>query len=675
MKRLMVLIAGTFALAVVVLLGSALVVVLVPMEADLSPYKAFVAREVRSRTGLELQVDGALFLQTGPVLGLRAKDVRIRSRGETQTTDVLKAGHIALELETLSLLYGVLEPRLLELEAARIQLERDASGRGNWEPDGAEAAISGAEQTNGLRFVAGRLRLRVHDSSMDYSDTTMADPLRVRVRSADVEPTDAGLHIVVDASVNDYPLQVKGTTATLSQLMERADPLPIDVEGELLGLSLRAEGKLVDPRAGGEVAADLRIRGESLRGLAPWLGAAASKLGPVEAMVRVSGKQNLVRIEPFGVTLGKGRFDGAAVLDLKDKRPRVQLTLSIDAIDLGPLLRRSEGTRPRTQKKSGAPLFGGERLPLDWMDAANGTAKVKVRTLDTGYATLTEMDADIELQGRRLGVVARGQAPGGRAFSADLVFDGATKVPIVKLRLKGDKLLIEPLIATTEAEGLIRGDVDVSAELQAEGESPDRMADALRGKIALLIEHAEADVKGLDQLVGGVNALVGQLVTPGQKLAKVNCGLVAFDFAGGRSQVQGLLDTPYSTVVAQGELDLGAETISLRVSPSAKGATLSVASPVSVRGSLSDPVVEVEKGGLLLTLTDLGSKVALPQLLLVDAFGNAVSANPCVKIAAGQIDQDSYGPAGTVVQGAGEVLNGVGDAVKGLFGGETKPKQ
>jgi hypothetical protein len=93
-------------------------------------------------------------------------------------------------------------------------------------------------------------------------------------------------------------------------------------------------------------------------------------------------------------------------------------------------------------------------------------------------------------------------------------------------------------------------------------------------------------------------------------------------------------------------------------------------------------VVEVEKGGLLRTLTDLVSKVALPQLLLVDAFGSAVSTNPCIKIASGQIDQQRDGPVGTVLEGTGkvlkgtgEVLKGVGDAVKDLLGGGTKEKQ
>ena len=674
MKKLIWLTAGTVALALVLLIGAALVVMLVPLEIDLTPYAAQIARELQNRAGLALRVDGPLALRTGPVLGVRAKDLHLRTTGGSKDADLLSSGRLAVEVQTLPLFSGVLQPRLLELEDARLRLDRDASGRGNWEARGADRRGQEAKEGEGLRLVADDLRLRVRNLSVDYADAVSGDRLQGRVQAADLEPSEDGLQVVLDASVNGHPWRLKGRTATPSRLIGRGEPLPVDLEGEVFGLRVQAHGNLVDPRTGAAMAAELRVHGESLTGLAPWLGDQVSKVGPVSTVLQVAGGKNRYRIERFDLSLGNGRFDGAATLDLEGDRPEVQLTLGVSEIDMRPFLKgrkelKARGGKPRGRKPA------AERLDLGWMAAADLSAKVNVTNVVMPDATLNDTKIDVELLDRRLSIAANGHAQGGRAYSADLSLDGTADPPSATLRFKGEKLLIEPLVAMTEAEGLIRGDVDVSAKLNTTGNSAERMAAALEGDIVLLIERAEADVKGLDQLVGGVNALVGQLVTPGQKLAKVNCGLAELAFSGGRGQVKGLLDTPYSTVVAQGDLDFGTQTLSLRVSPTPKRATLSVASPVRVHGSLHAPAIEIEEGGLLLTLTDLVSKVALPQLLIVDAFGSAARENPCVRIAAGELVQEQYGTVGTVVKGAGtvlkgtgKVLEGVGDAVKGLFG-------
>jgi hypothetical protein len=129
--------------------------------------------------------------------------------------------------------------------------------------------------------------------------------------------------------------------------------------------------------------------------------------------------------------------------------------------------------------------------------------------------------------------------------------------------------------------------------------------------------------------------------------------------------VQGLLDTPYSTVVADGSLDLAAETLDVRVVPSPKGATLSVATPVRVSGRLTDPNVAPERGGLALTLGELVAKVAIPHLLVADALGRTLADDACLHAVADMAPAAAAGtPLGTVGAGAGGVLEGAGAAVE-----------
>ena len=74
------------------------------------------------------------------------------------------------------------------------------------------------------------------------------------------------------------------------------------------------------------------------------------------------------------------------------------------------------------------------------------------------------------------------------------------------------------------------------------------------------------------------------------------------------------MDTPDSTTVAHGYIDFGAETLEVRVVPDAKGVNLKVPVPIVVQGSLARPDYRLGKGVVLLSLTDLATTIALPQV-------------------------------------------------------------
>ena len=228
------------------------------------------------------------------------------------------------------------------------------------------------------------------------------------------------------------------------------------------------------------------------------------------------------------------------------------------------------------------------------------------------------------------------------------------------------------MVALTDARGLIEGELEILAQLEARGKSVAAVMGSLDGKVLSVWDEARADVKSLDRLIGGAGALLGQMVTPKDELAMVNCGVLSVNFEQGQGHVEGLFDTEYSTVVAKGDLDLRAETVALRVKPKSKGVTLSVAAPVIVQGPLAGPSVSLEASGALFKLTDVLAKLAIPQLLLVDAFGDAVSGNPCVALVSGET-QPAAGStvedtAGAVTSGAGSLIKGAGKAVKGAIG-------
>ena len=85
------------------------------------------------------------------------------------------------------------------------------------------------------------------------------------------------------------------------------------------------------------------------------------------------------------------------------------------------------------------------------------------------------------------------------------------------------------------------------------------------------------------------------------------------------------------------------------------------------------------KGAAAEGAEDLVAKIAVPQLLLIDGFGAAVTENPCVKMATGEAEPHTAPvleavskPVGQALRGAGEVVKGTGEVAKDAAGAVLK---
>lgn len=685
MKRILWLVATLLTLVLILAGASVLILTTRSVELDVTAFKDRISATLLEHTGLGFRVDGELHLRVGPSLGLKAQGLHVRNPALSEAGDLLDAELAALEVDALPVLSGRLEPTFLRLEGAKLNLARDRAGDWNWQPgatgDGADTDRDGDAPKEGFLLPDG-LRVVGKDVRINYKDGRTGVASESVLNSVDLEPAADALKVALDGTVDGYPLVLRGTTATLSQLIDGSRAIPLDLQGNLLGLSVNAKGNLANPRTGAEISAALRIEGRSLAGLRPWVGEQIAAKGPVNASLDIKGGGKAYELSDFKVAIGKSRFDGGLKLNLSGQKPNLDLELGIEEVDLTPLLESGNevaGHPAPEDTGSGTGLFSDEPLSVAWMDSVELTVHVRLRNLITPYTSVRNVDMDASLTGGNLSVKGAGKGEDGRSESFDFQFNSGVEPPVASLSYKGDKLLLEPMLAGTRARGTIKGEVDISANLKATGNSGDQLAKSLNGKLLFLIERAKADLRQLDRLTPGVANLFGQLASPKAKSATMNCGLAAFDFQGGKTEVHILVDSPVSTVVAHGDLDLGAETLNVRVTPHAKGVHLKIAAPVVIHGPLASPDYTIKKGYLLVSLTELVSKVAVPQLLLVEAFGEAIAENPCVKIASGKVDPEQAEPLDavtqpveTVVKGAGAIVEGAGTAVKEVGGAVIK---
>ena len=112
----------------------------------------------------------------------------------------------------------------------------------------------------------------------------------------------------------------------------------------------------------------------------------------------------------------------------------------------------------------------------------------------------------------------------------------------------------------------------------------------LNGEIKLLADDGKLKTQAFDAVIGGATAVLGTLFSGKKEWTVVNCIASAIDIKDGlaTSRVM-LIDTEHSTVTTKGTVNLATEGLDLTVEPSAKSATLNIAVPVHIKGTMANP--------------------------------------------------------------------------------------
>ena len=657
-----------------------------PFEIDLSGHRELIKGWVREHSGWEVEIEQGPVLELSRRVRVAAEGVRLENPGWKGRRQLVKAGELAVAVDLLPLLLGKLEYGWASVVDAEIQVDKDPSGRVNWRPG---AAVDQKQDRRVRWDVPEQLDLRVENSVVKYRDRASGVEFTLRIKKATAfSPVDdADIQLEVDSDLDGTPLDLSGRIGSLPVLFSGDEPYPIDIEANLLGVRVQAQGTIANPLSGVAVAASVQIQGESLAGLKPWLGEQGASIGPVKGRMELQGGANAYKLDPIELDLGKGQILGRVQLDTSRAKPQLTAAITAQQLDARPLFpepAKRKGAAPddSTQESEGEgmgratsetrKLFSREPLALHWLDAMDANLELKAKAVRSPWSVINDFHSSLKLQNRRLELDVKGHFQGDRRLALKARIDAQTPTPSFSFSFEGDKYRLEPLVALTDARGLIEGQLEILVQLEGRGRSEAEVMGSLDGKVLTVWDDAKADVKGLDRLIGGAGALLGQLVKPKDELAVVNCGVLSLTFEQGQGRVEGLFDTRYSTVVAKGDLDLRTETVALRVQPKSKGVTLSVAAPVNVKGPLADPKTTVEATGVLFKLTDLLTKLAIPHLIFVDAFGDAVSDNPCIALAAGRAQPAATstveGAAGAVTSETGSLIKGAGKAVKGAIG-------
>lgn len=548
-------------------------------------------REVALRGDLDVN----LFSWTPSVI---VRDLKFGGPAWAREEDTADVQRIEASVRLRKLFAGEIEMPLLSITKADVVLIATEDGRKSWDlnpdkPDTGEGMKLPPIQQ--LLITDGRIRFDEHRRNLSLDATVTAR-----------ETANDGAGFVLDGrgALNDSPLTLRIEGGPFINI--RRDR-PYHFEAVLSGANSRltADGAVTRPFDLGRFNATLTLEGQNLADLYLLTGVTLPNTPRYRLAGALSRDDRIWTFNDFDGRVGASDLSGDVRVDAAE-RLRVDADLTSRRLDLDDLL-AVLGGRPRTnaaatdtETTATAPgkLLPDATLQVDRLRTMDGTLKYRAASVKANDFDVRAVNLGADLEG---GVLAlnpvsfafnRGELNGTARINAtrDMPYSN------IDFRLSGYPL--ESLVPARGGTSPITGRALGRAKLEGPGASIHDFAAASKGSISVVVPQGEMRAAFAELL--GINASAGllKLLSGDQSKADIRCAVADFNVSGGAANAKTfVIDTDVVLAQGSGSIDLGAETLNLRIDgESKKPRVLRVWAPITVNGPLTNPRIGVDVG-------------------------------------------------------------------------------
>jgi uncharacterized protein involved in outer membrane biogenesis len=662
--------------ALLVLLPIGVVVVLKSM--DFNAYRDQISAEVRKATGRQFSINGDLDLALSLNPSLTVNDVRLGNVPWGTRPDMVKVGRLEAQVALLPLLSGDIQIQRVVLIDTDLMLETQPMGKGNWVFGGeVEAADKegSSEQQGALLPSVGKIEVR--NLSVTFHDGAIGKTTVLHLNSviARTEAPLAPLQLEMHGSLDKEAFRIFGKVSPFRKMIAGRS-LELDLIAQAGGTWLKADGVIAEPATGKGIDLKVVANGADLATLSSLVRVKLPSIKPWKASFSLEGDRFDLRFDDIKLLLDGSDVAGSLLLKQQEgKVPFVEAELHSRLFDLAALQgRKAQGKRAKLKHEK-KKIFSSELIAFDALNVLDAAVVFRAERFVTQELEVSNLEGNLRLDSGKLTIKPFKAGVVGGTTQGRLVLNAAARPARLALRLNAKRLDLSRLLKAAGDEGTITGKGDLALNLKGQGNSFAAVMGSLHGYTRLLVGKGTLKAGNMDSIVGGLSKAVGTMAVEETDMASMNCLASDFEIKKGVATSRALMvDTEYSTVFGEGNVDLGQESLDLLLKPKSKSATLNVAVPVRVGGTLANPTFGLEKvavvrkaAGLLAVVGGLAFPPAA--LLGLGELGTGED-NLCLQAAQGMDDKvlaqqleekkDEGGIKG--------VLEDVGGKLKGLFG-------
>ena len=434
---------------------------------------------------------------------------------------------------------------------------------------------------------------------------------------------DAGFVLDGKGSINRSPLTLRIEGGPFINI-RRNKPYHFTAKLAGAGSRLVADGSITRPFDLGQFQSTLSLQGRDLNDLYLLTGIALPNTPPYRLSGALKRDGSSWTFNDFSGRVGASDLSGNVRVEAHERlRVEAQLTSrNLDINDMTAILgartqTNAAGTNTTTVS-SGAP---GKLLP----DATLQVDRLREMDGSLTYRAATVKANDLDIRAVNLGATLEAGILNLDPVSFNFnrgVLNGTAKInatrdmpySAIDFRLSGYPL--ESIIPAANGSTPLSGRALGRARLEGPGNSIHRFAAGSKGSISLIVPQGQMRSAFAELL--GINASAGllKLLRGDQSTSTIRCAVADFDVAGGVARARTfVLDTDVVLAKGTGSIDLGQETLNLRIDgDSKKPRLLRLWTPILVRGPLSKPSVGVDTASLVTQggLTALVGAVVAP---------------------------------------------------------------
>lgn len=611
----------------------AALVVLIVVTAMLAPasfWRWLIVHEVAGATGRPASIAGnvAVHLFTlNPELSVEGLTVANPEWADSRTMVSIGKFDATLSLSSL-LRFHLIFPRVA-IDAAAIDIERDSSGRANWDfsaggnrkvnkPASAPLHIPVIQQlklSNGTLKAVDRVRKLTFDGQVSVSETeNSADNHALKLRGS--------------GKLNDKPFQLTLDGEPLIGV-QASKPYGFETAVTAADIKLSAHATIPHPFDLGKLQAQFHVSGSDLADVYYLTGLALPNTPPYDVTGTLVRDQLRFKVDDFRGKLGSSDISGNLSIDTGEVRPKLTATLVSKQLNLADLA-APLGTEATPARKSNTLA-----TPAPAANAAAPTSALLLPNADLQVQRVRGMDADVRfdaasvttskmpmnkvhfhltLKNGKIALDPLAFALPQGEFSGTVTIDAQGPTPQTSIDMKLMNVDLAQFKPKSGKDAPLEGQLLGRIKMHGSGSSVHKTAADADGDISLVMPKGEmreslAELTGID-----VSRGLGLILTRNEHNTDVRCGVANFKADKGDLQATTfVLDTTNVLVTGQGRIDLKNETLdlSLRGQPK-KLRILRLRTPIMVRGTLLLPKIGVQPGKLA---AQTGGAVALGALL------------------------------------------------------------
>jgi uncharacterized protein involved in outer membrane biogenesis len=512
------------------------------------------------------------------------------------------------------------------LDAPAIDVQRDSSGRANWDlsrsgnraVDHSASAplhlpvIQQLNLTNGTLTVVDRLRKLTFNGQISVAETeNSADNHALKLRGS--------------GTLNGKPFQLKLDGEPLIDV-QPSKPYAFETSVTAADIKLSAHASIPHPFDLAALQASFHVSGSDLADVYYLTGLALPNTPPYDVSGTLVRDQLRFKVDDLRGKLGSSDVSGSLSIDTSRERPKLTAILVSKQLNLADLA-APLGTEATPQRKSNtlakvapaaaattALLLPDADLQVQRVRGMDADVQFDAASVTTSRMPINKVHFHLKLDNGKIALDPLAFALPQGEFSGTVMIDAQGSTPQTSIDMKLNNVGLAQFKPKSGKDAALDGQLLGRIRMHGSGTSVHKTAAHADGDITLVIPKGEmrealAELTGID-----VSRGLGLILTKNERKTEVRCGVANFTANNGDLKATTLLiDTTNVLVTGQGQIDLNSEKLdlSLRGEPK-KVRILRLRTPIMIRGTLLQPKIGVQAGKLA---AQTGGALALGTLL------------------------------------------------------------